>query len=415
MPNPAKNNLLIFTLSPPLPANSGAPIYITNTLIPLAEKYNLHLFTIGGQDEVEHIKKHQDLYVRYFDSIHVEPRAQMPSQKGLGGRVVHSLVHFYYGLPFVDASYYSFSAVQNARKIIKKYNIQAMEIHSSHLAFFKKFMPNVPALLVSHNIESDIFPFWVPQGLSGWKKAAVELVAKASRWNAHQVEIDNKWKFEAMTFISMNDMVRVSDEVKKSYIPLCLPIKEMEYSDKPSQYINLLWMGGFWWHPNAEGVLWFIRSILPLIRHKLSGLNIRLHFLGAAPPDELKAVDDGKNIFVHGFVESLEDMLDSSHLLFVPLLFGGGVRVKILEAMSNGIPVLSTSKGCEGLGATDGLDIVIRDDAQSFADTIIQLATDPVWRSRLSIGCKNLLREKYDLQACIDEKDRIYQSLLASG
>lgn len=360
MLNPVKKSLLIFTLSPPLPANSGAPIYITNTLIPLADKYDLHLYTIGGSDEIAHIKRYQGLYDRYFRSVHIEPRALMPSQKGEVGRIAHSLVHLYHGLPFMDASYYSYNAVRNARKIVKKYNIQAMEIHSSHLAFFKKFMPEVPALLVSHNIESDIFPFWIPQHLTGWRKAAVEYVARASRHNAHQVEVENKWKFEAMTFISMSDMARVSDVVEKSYIPLCLPVKGIDYADKPEQHINLLWMGGFWWHPNAEGVLWFVRSILPLISDKLAVLNIRLHFLGAAPPDELKAVDDGQNIFVHGFVDSLEDMLDSAHLLFVPLLSGGGVRVKILEAMSNGIPVLSTSKGCEGLGATDGLDIVDR-------------------------------------------------------
>jgi len=414
MQNPVKKNLLIFTLSPPLPANSGAPIYITNTLIPLADKYDLHLYTIGGPDEIAQIKQHQSLYDRYFRSVHVEPRAVMPSQRGTVGWIAHSLVHLYHGLPFMDASYYSYSAVKNARKILKQHNIQAMEIHSSHLAFFKKFMPEVPALLVSHNIESDIFPFWIPQHLTGWKKAAVECVARASRRNAHQVEVENKWKFDAMTFISMSDMARVSDVVEKSYIPLCLPVKGIDYADKPDQCVNFLWMGSFWWHPNAEGVLWFVRSILPLISDKLSALNIRLHFLGAAPPDELKAVHDGQNIFVHGFVESLEAMLDSSHLLFVPLLSGGGVRVKILEAMSNGIPVLSTSKGCEGLGATDELDIVVRDDAQAFADAMLQLAVDPVRRSQLSSACKRLLNEKYNLQNCINEKDRIYHKLLVS-
>ena len=414
MLNPVKKSLLVFTLSPPLPANSGAPIYICNTLLPLADKYDLHLYTIGGPDEIAHIKRHQSLYDRYFRSVHVEPRALMPSQKGTVGRIAHSLEHLYHGLPFMDASYYSHSAVKNARRIVKQYNIQAMEIHSSHLAFFKKFIPHVPALLVSHNIESDIFPFWIPQHLTGWKKAAIEGVARASRRNAHQVEAQNKWKFDAMTFISMSDMERVSAEVSKSYIPLCLPVKGVNYSDKPDDCVNLLWMGGFWWHPNAEGVLWFVRSILPLIVDKLAALNIRLHFLGAGPPDELKAVDDGQNIFVHGFVDSLEDMLASSHLLFVPLLSGGGVRVKILEAMSNGIPVLSTSKGCEGLGATDGLDIVVRDDAQAFADAILQLAADPVRRAQLSNACKQLLNEKYNLQNCIDEKDRIYHKLLAS-
>lgn len=415
MSNLPKKNLLVFTLSPPLPASSGAPIYITNTLLPLAAKYNLYLYTIGGEAEVEHIRKHQAEYDLYFHYVHVETRASMPSQKSTLGRILHSIEHIRHGLPFMDASYYSRSAVRSARRIVRQHNIQAMEIHSSHLAFFKKFLPEVPAVLVSHNIESDIFPFWIPQNLSGWKKAAVEFVARISRKNAHQVEVENKWNFEAMTFISMNDMSRVSAALDKQYIPLCLPVKDIDYATKPEPPVNLLWMGGFWWYPNAEGVLWFVRDILPLVRDQLSTMNVCLHFLGAEPPDELKAIHDGHNILVHGFVDSLDEMLARTHLLFVPLLSGGGVRVKILEAMSNGIPVLSTSKGCEGLGVTDGMDIVVRDDAASFAEAMLQLAGDRELRMRLSGACRNLLNEKYNLQRCIDEKDRIYRKLLASA
>ena len=102
MSNSTKKKILVFTLSPPLPANSGAPIYVTNTLLPLSEVYDFHLYTIGGPAEIEHIKKHQAEYDRCFRSVHVEPRAAMPSQKGLVGRVVHALEHIRYGLPFMD-------------------------------------------------------------------------------------------------------------------------------------------------------------------------------------------------------------------------------------------------------------------------------------------------------------------------
>lgn len=415
MPDSPRKKLLVFTLSPPLPANSGAPIYIVNTLLPLADKFDLYLFTIGGEAEVEHVRKYRCEYERYFRAVHVEPRALMPSQKGTAGRVLHSLAHIRHGLPFMDASYYSHAAVRHARSFVRTHGIEAMEIHSSHLAFFKKFIPEIPAVLVSHNIESDIFPFWIPQHLTGWKKSALEFVARISRRNAHRVEIENKWKFEAMTFISGEDMRRVTAELDKQFIPLCLPVKDIDYMQKPESPVNLIWMGGFWWYPNAEAVLWFVREILPRVRDRLAERNIRLHFLGAAPPDELKAEHDGKNILVHGFVDSLDEMLASAHLLFVPLLSGGGVRVKILEAMSNGIPVLSTGKGCEGLGATDGVDIVVRDDAADFAEALLQLASDREWRARLSLSCRRLLMEKYRLQACIDRKERIYRSLTSTS
>lgn len=414
MNNQRKKNLLVFTLSPPLPAASGAPIYVTNTLLPLAEKYNLHLFTIGGETETQHVAKYKSEYDRYFKSVHIEPRAIMPSQKSTAGRIAHVLEHYYHGLPFMDASYYSKAAIKNARRIIREQTIDAMEIHSAHLAFFKKFFPHIPALLVGHNIESDIFPFWTPQNLQGWKKSAIEHTAKESRKNAHDVEFKNKWKFEAMTFISQNDMDRVHIDVPKSYIPLCLPVQDIDYLQKPSTPINLLWMGSFWWYPNAEGALWFVRDILPRIRDKLDELNVHIHFLGAAPPDELKAVHDGKHVFVHGFVDSLKEVLDKTHLLFVPLLSGGGVRVKILEAMSNGIPVISTMKGCEGLGTSDGVNIIIRDTAEEFATGLVQMINDGKLREKISVAGRVLLNEKYNLAKCIEEKDRLYQMILAS-
>jgi glycosyltransferase involved in cell wall biosynthesis len=410
--NQNKINILIFTLSPPLPANSGGPIYITNTLIPLAEKYNLHLYVIGGLEEMEYVRKHKSLYDKYFCSVHIEPRAVMPQRKKFIGKLFHAIEHIFFGLPFMDVSYYSRSAVRNAKKIVAERSIQLMEIHSSHLAFFKKFLPKIPSLLVSHNIESDIFPFWIPQNSNGFKKILKERVARISRKNSYDVEIKNKWKFEHMTFISANDMARVTaPEVEKTYIPLCLPVKNINYMSKVEPPIRLLWMGGFWWHPNAEGILWFVQCVLPLIKDKLIPLNIQLHFIGAVPPDELVEIHDGKNIIVHGFVESIEDLLAETHLLFVPLLTGGGVRVKILEAMANGIPVISTSKGCEGLGATDGVDIVIRDDAKSFAEAMIDLAQSCEKRSQLSIASQRLLDEKYNLMTCINIKDTIYQKL----
>lgn len=407
-----KKNVLVFTLAPPLPANAGGAIYTMNTLAPLVDDYDFHLFTIGGEEEQKKVAQHRELYERHFKSVHVEPRAPMPSDKTTAGRALHSLVHSLHGLPFMDASYFSRAAVRNARCIIREQHIDMLEVHTTHLAFFRKFARELPAVLVSHNIESDLFPFWIPGGLGGWQKLAVSKVAEISRRNARKVEIDNAWNFDAMTFISREDMERVTAPVEKHYIPLCFPVKPSDYDKKPKDAVNLLWMGGFWWYPNAEGVSWFVREILPLVKDRLAENNIRLQFLGANPPDDLKALHDGKHIFVHGFVPSIEPILDEAHLLFVPLLSGSGVRVKILESMSNGIPILSTSKGCEGLGAVDGRDLVIADTAADFAEAMIRLAQDAAQRAAMARNAQELLRTRYDLDACVDIKRHLYNKLL---
>lgn len=166
----------------------------------------------------------------------------MPAEKGTLGRALHSLVHCFHGLPFMDASYFSVQAIQSARRIIKEKKIDLLEVHSSHLAFFRKFFPDLPAVLVSHNIESDLFPFWIPGHLKGWQKAAVTRIAEISRRNAQRVEIDNAWHFDAMTFISREDMDRVTAPVEKHYVPLCFPVKEVDYrKNQPTNSICCGW------------------------------------------------------------------------------------------------------------------------------------------------------------------------------
>lgn len=403
-----KKKVLLFTLSPPLPATTGESIYAVNAVLPLANEVEYHLYCIGGEREKAQVEKHAALYAKYFHSVHVEPRARMPLEKSFWGRVAHVLVHMLYGLPFMDASYFSFSAVRQARRIVRDKNIDLLEINSSHLAFFKRFLRK-PAFLVSHNIESDLFPFWIPAGLSRWKYKLVEAIARISRRNAHRVEIANCWNFYAETFISMEDMARVTSDMEKHYLPLCMPVVEVAYMEKAKDACHYLWLGGFGWYPNADGVLWFVNDIYPHIQDKLEAHRIVLHFVGSHPPAELLTIADGKHVVVHGFVESLDSIFAMAHVLFVPLRIGGGVRVKVLEALSRGIPVLSTSKGCEGLGAVNDRDVVVRDDPQGFAEAMQTLAASPGKRADLSCAGQNLLRSAFDLERCLDIKRRLYR------
>lgn len=411
-PLSSRRKVLIFTLSPPIPSNSGGSIYTANYILPLAERYELHLFVIGGDSERDLIRQHQDQYDSIFKSIHIEPRAKTLFEKRSLRKYVHAISQLLLGLPFIDASYYSASAVRNARKIIRQHSIDALEIHTTHLAFMRRLIPAIPTLLVSHNIEADLFPFWVPADLKGWKKRFFDFIAESSRRNAYRVEIDNSWNFDAMAFISPKDMSRVRASVEKVYLPLCLPRNERDYRSRESDRTKVLWMGNFWWYPNLRGVQWFISEVFPKVADRLEQEKVELHFIGSAPPIELEKLHDNKTVFVHGFVDSVQPMLDSAHLLIAPLLEGGGVRVKILEAMSNGIPVLSTSKGCEGLDVIDGKNIVIRDDPNGFAEALLQLTCSSEWRAALSEEGLTLMRKKYDIASYIAEKDRLYRETL---
>lgn len=409
-PNKKKKRVLVFMLAPPLPAVTGGDIYAVNALLPFSEEIDFHLFCyVGGPEDICKIDRHRDAYIRIFKSIHTEQRPLMPFQMPRLKRAMFLAWQALKGMPFIDASYYSASAVAAARKLVREHGIDALEVNSAHLAFFKKFLPGMPAVLVGHNIESDIFPFWMPAGLSGWKLRFMDWVAQCSRRSAHAVEIQNSFKFAAMTFISSMDMARVTANEPKLLMPLSFPGKGRRYEDKPAGVFNVLWMGGFGWYPNAEGVSWFVREIFPLVRDELKGSHIVLHFCGSHPPEDLRALHDGVNVFVHGFVEDISIMLDQAHLLMVPLLSGAGIRVKIIEAMSAGVPVLSTSKGCEGIGAENDRNILVEDDAAGFASALVRASREPERMNALAQAGLRLMAEKYSSEASLEAKRKAYE------
>lgn len=409
-----KKQVLVFTLAPPLPAVTGGDIYAVNALLPFAGEIDYHLFCfVSGDEHRQRINDQREIYGRVFRTIHMEPRPLMPFQMSKVRRSIWMLWQVMHGLPFIDASYCSRSAISSARRIVRQNQIDAIEVNSAHLAFFRRFLPDIPALLVSHNIESDIFPFWLPQGLSGWKLKFMEWVAKRSRSAARAVELENGFGFSSMTFISSNDLSRTRDNVPRHLMPLFFRNRGVPYSQKKQGAggFNVLWMGGFGWYPNAEGIVWFAERVFPLIRDQLREHAIVFHFCGSHPPDQLKALHDGATVHVHGFVEDIDPLVRDAHLMIVPLLSGGGIRVKIIEAMSSGVPVLSTSKGCEGIGAEDGRNIIVRDDPEEFAAEILSASMDPERMSMLSRAGLHLMAKDYSEEASLAAKRAAYQDL----
>src|SRR4029453_10200388 len=100
-----------------------------------------------------------------------------------------------------------------------------------------------------------------------------------------------------------------------------------------------------------------------------------------------------------GFVDDLRPLLAGATLALAPIFAGGGTRVKILEAMAAGTPVVATSKGAEGIRARTGEHLLIPDDATTFAAQVVALLADPALRARLALASRELVAEHYDWSA----------------
>jgi polysaccharide biosynthesis protein PslH len=135
-----------------------------------------------------------------------------------------------------------------------------------------------------------------------------------------------------------------------------------------------VYMGDYKYFPNTDAVNYFAKEILPLIQSQRPDFHLTL--LGKDPSPEIQALAGG-TVTVTGLVDDTRPYLQGSAVFICPLRSGSGTRFKLMESLACGCPVVSTSLGCEGLGALDGVHMLIRDDAQSFADAVIDLLDNP--------------------------------------
>jgi glycosyltransferase involved in cell wall biosynthesis len=148
---------------------------------------------------------------------------------------------------------------------------------------------------------------------------------------------------------------------------------------------GLLFVGSFAHRPNADAVLYFLREILPIVRRSMP--EIAVHIVGADPSDEIRA-HASDHVHIHGYVPDLEPLLASARIFVAPLRYGGaGTKGKVGEALAHGIPVVCTSVGAEGFGLTSGVDAMIADEPDQFADAVCKLYLDKeIWEKLATLG-----------------------------
>ncbi|HYV23906.1 MAG TPA: glycosyltransferase [Pyrinomonadaceae bacterium] len=153
-------------------------------------------------------------------------------------------------------------------------------------------------------------------------------------------------------------------------VPTIHELHDRVFSFEPRS--DLLFVGNMAHSPNADAVHYFMREIYPRIHEALPDVKVKI--VGDDPAGELRGYDSPQ-VSILGYVPMIESFLERSRVFVAPLRFGAGIKGKIGEAMSYGLPVVTTSIGAEGFGLTHGVDVMIADEPSAFADAVVQLYT----------------------------------------
>jgi len=165
-----------------------------------------------------------------------------------------------------------------------------------------------------------------------------------------------------------------------------------ELPQRTARGLRLVFFGSLFYPPNADGISWFCREVWPLIMADSPSCHLDVVGLG----DELVTeVTNTVGTEFHGYVQSLATVVDRAAALVVPLRVGGGTRIKILEAWSMGLPVVSTTIGAEGLGVQGSKSALVADSPQALANQCLAVLRDPELRNRLALAGFDYGREHF--------------------
>lgn len=159
---------------------------------------------------------------------------------------------------------------------------------------------------------------------------------------------------------------------------------------------GLLFVGGFGHGPNIDAVKWFVSEIWPAIKDKIDG---EFYIVGSNAPDEIKKLA-GDGIIFKGFVseEELQSLYQRCKMAVVPLRYGAGVKGKVIEAIYNGIPIVTTNIGAEGIPEIDQF-VVVEDSADTFAKQVVDLYGDDVKLAKMAEQSQQYIKEHFSMDA----------------
>ena len=220
--------------------------------------------------------------------------------------------------------------------------------------------------------------------------------------------------FDRCTTVSELDqqmLMKANPRLQIDVIPNGVDTEKYQLLPVSPEKSSLMFIGNMGYPPCVDAVLYFCSEILPLIREAIG--PIELWIVGADPRPEVLRLDGG-GVRVTGRVPDVVPYYQQSTVCVVPLRAGGGTRLKILEAMALGRPVVSTTIGCEGLEVVDGEHIYIADTPEKFAEKTVRLLRDRRSYQRMRTNGRQLVEARYSWDEIAQRLMEVYEEVIAS-
>lgn len=401
--------ILLLTPQLPYPPHQGTSLRNFHMLKALAQVADVTLLSMTESENTADLTPLESY-------CHVLPPVPVPdrTQSTRIGQLISS------PLPDMGLRLRSEAFVSALNEALRPDDYAAVQIEGIELASYipqiRSAGPSARIVLDCHNAETEL-----------QRRARAVDRHNPARWPAtvySTIQTGRLARFESWA-LGASDAVLAVSEIDRSQLLKLLPagtvnitvvpntIDVVEYGqgETPSEEIgyDLVFTGKMDYRPNVDGVLWFAEKVWPALRESRPGITWAV--VGQKPHARLDILRGKEGITITGFVPHIRPYLTEASIYIVPLRIGSGTRLKILEAMTAGLPIVSTRIGAEGFDVKDQLEMVLADTPEEWVENILRLLGDQKRRTEMGAAAHKFAT-RYDWRTIIPLMKEVYSNLL---
>lgn len=399
--------ILFLTTDLSYPPQDGRMLRTYNVLRGLARRHEVHLVCFDqrhGEDPAERRRVAEAHLRELCASVDV---FQIPSKRSRAALVRTGAASLFGTLPFSCRVYGSGAALRRIAELASEQPLDVAHVENTTLGGHVAHVRSRARVLVHHNVESDLFR----QRAAADRRFVRRLFTRLDTWKMRRFEQQVGPRFGAHIACSQEDARRLHEIM--GAVPVCLVPNgvDLEYfaprEPAPNGTKDVVHVGGLNWSPNLHGASWLVEDVWPRVRQAEPDAMLKLvGRMGEAPVAYWRKRG---GVVCSGEVDDVRPFFANALVSVVPIHVGGGTRLKILNSWAMGIPVVSTTKGCEGLAARDGENLLVADTAETFSAATIRLLRTPGLRAALASAARKLVEAEYSWERIVEKTESAYR------
>ncbi|NES03667.1 MAG: tetratricopeptide repeat protein [Okeania sp. SIO2F4] len=301
------------------------------------------------------------------------------------------------------------SHVTSIQSHLETYGSQYDVIYLARLEFTEKHIDNVRKFAPQAKIIYDTVDLhYLREQREAKLKNSLELLEKSIKTKERELVLMAKADCTLVVSMMEKQMLEQENSHLKNIeffnMPRDIYGAEKEFADRK----NILFIGGFQHPPNVDAMLYFVQEVFPLVKQKIH--DMKIFIIGSKAPEEILNLSSD-DVIITGHVPDISEYFHNCKLSVAPLRYGAGIKGKILTSFSYGLPVVATPIAAEGMGITDGYDVLIGDNPENFAQQVTNLYLDNKLWSKVSQNSLDTISSRYSMKAVTNKFDELLSSL----